>query len=491
MKKIVLSFLTLSLVMSMLCAAPVSFAVENETAQQKPASGTITEIDFKKEAQKNFYSDLGDGKRNYTEAEFVENSDGNSMKLYRVASNADDGYSFYCSSVMLCDNSGTAPQQLESGMVVNISVNAVADGIQEGFHNVGNSEYWMNSTDIRLGLVFGKYFNNALNSKEEGANGIKKYVLENKFFDLGNFEWGAPTKLNAEKQITVPDHDADEYPIVIFYTNRDFKGNLYTNAYIKHIKLEKINTNSAVTDFDTQEQKDYYNIDNKSNMYNADITADGENTVVNFKQYAALNANSWDDDNFSRWFSALKISGKNDGRLTAGSVVNVSVDVKPGYLTNNGNVAADQYYIGIAFTDEPDLDDLGGNNSDKNKRGLRKLSSEGKLVDIGRIDFSNREWQTVKSAITVPEINENEYAALVIYRRGDAWSELKGSVYVDNIKIANQDANGDKSIDIRDLVRLNNSNIISDDLWSGIDVNADGVCDFKDLTAVRNTIIAR
>ena len=489
MKKIFLFFLTLSLVMSMI-SAPASVFAENKAVQKKPACGTITEINFDTEAQKHFYSDLGDGKRNYTEAEFIESNDGNSMRLFRVASTNVDGYPFYCSSVMLCDNSGTAPQQLESGTVVNISVNAAADGIEEGWHNVGGENYWMASTDIRLGLVFGKYFDNALNSKEEMANGIKKYVSENKFFDLGNFEWGKPTKLNAEKQITVPDHEADEYPIVIFYTNKEIKDNLWTDAYIKHIKLEKLSTNSSVINFETQEQKDYYTVDNKTNMYNADIVNDGENTVVNFKQYAALIANSWENDDFARWGAALKINEANDGKLTAGSKISVSVDVKPGTI-DNGKVGIDNYYIGIAFTNEPDLDDLGGESSDKNKNGLRKISSEGKLVDIDMIDIDNKAWQTASSEITVPEnIGADEYAALVIYRKGDAWGHLKGSIYVDNIKLTNQDVNGDKTTDICDLVSLNCKNIISESMWSGIDVNADGVCDFNDLADVRRTILA-
>ena len=490
MKKIFLFFLTLSLVMSMI-SAPASVFAENKAVQKKPACGTITEINFDTEAQKHFYSDLGDGKRNYTEAEFIESNDGNSMKLFRVASTNVDGYPFYCSSVMLCDNSGTAPQQLESGTVVNISVNAVADGIKDDWHNVGGTQCYLSSTDIRLGLVFGKYFENALNSKEEMANGIKKYVSENKFFDLGNFEWGTPTKLNAEKQITVPDHEADEYPIVIFYTEKAIKANLYTNAYINHIKLEKLSTNSSVINFETQEQKDYYTVDNKTNMYNADIVNDGENTVVNFKQYAALKANSWENDEFGRWGAALKINEANDGKLTAGSKISVSVDVKPG-TTDNGGVGTDKYYIGIAFTNEPDVDDLGGGSSDKNKNGLRKISSEGKLVDIDMIDINNKEWQTASSEITVPEnIGADEYAALVIYRKGDAWGHLKGSIYVDNIKLTNQDVNGDKTTDICDLVSLNCKNIMSESMWSGIDVNADGVCDFNDLADVRRTILAR
>ena len=490
MKKIFLFFLTLSLVMSMI-SAPASVFAENKAVQEKPACGTITEINFDTEAQKHFYSDLGDGKRNYTEAEFKENNDGNSMRLFRVASTNVDGYPFYCSSVMLCDNSGTAPQQLESGTVVNISVNAAADGLTDGFHNIGGTDCYMASTDIKLGLVFGKYFDNALNSKEEMANGIKKYVSEKKFFDLGNFEWGTPTKLNAEKQITVPDHEADEYPIVIFYTNKEIKANLWTNAYIKHIKLEKLSTNSSVINFETQEQKDYYTVDNKTNMYNADIVNDGENTVVNFKQYAALKANSWENDDFARWGTALKINEANDGKLTAGSKISVSVDVKPG-TTDNGGVRTDEYYIGIAFTNEPDLDDLCGESSDKNKNGLRKISSEGKLVDIDMIDINNKAWQTASSEITVPEnIGADEYAALVIYRRGDAWRPLTGSIYVDNIKLTNQDVNGDKTTDICDLVTLNCKNIISESMWSGIDVNADGVCDFKDLADVRRTILAR
>ena len=180
MKKIFLFFLTLSLVMSMI-SAPASVFAENKAVQEKPACGTITEINFDTEAQKHFYSDLGDGKRNYTEAEFKESNDGNSMRLFRVASTNVDGYPFYCSSVMLCDNSGTAPQQLESGTVVNISVNAAADGLTDGFHNIGGTDCYMASTDIKLGLVFGKYFDNALNSKEEMANGIKKYVSEKNF----------------------------------------------------------------------------------------------------------------------------------------------------------------------------------------------------------------------------------------------------------------------------------------------------------------------
>lgn len=179
MKKIFLFFLTLSLVMSMI-SAPASVFAENKAEQKKLACGTITEINFNTEAQKHFYSVLGDGKRNYTEAEFTESKDGNSMKLSKVASINDEGYPLYCSSVMLCDNSGTAPQQLESGTVVNISVNAVADGITDGSYYIGGEYTWISSTDIKLGLVFGKYFNNALNS-EEGANGIKKYVSEKNF----------------------------------------------------------------------------------------------------------------------------------------------------------------------------------------------------------------------------------------------------------------------------------------------------------------------
>ena len=487
MKKIFLFFLTLSLVMSMI-SAPASVFAENKAEQKKLACGTITEINFDTEAQKRFYSDLG----NYTEAVFTESNDGNSMQLSKVASINDEGYPLYCSSVMLCDNSGTAPQQLESGTVVNISVNAVADGIKEGWLNVGGTEYNMSSLDIRLGLVFGKYFNNALNS-EEGANGIKKYVSENKFFDLGNFEWGTPSKLNAKKQITVPDHEADEYPIVIFYTDREFKANLCTSAYIKHIKLEKLSTNSSVINFESQEQKDYYTVDNKTNtnMYNAEIMNDEGDTVVNFKQYAALIANSWQNDNFARWGAALKINEANDGKLTAGSKISVSVEVKPGTIDEYGDVPVDDYYIGIAFTNEPDLDDLCGESIDKNKNGLRKISSEGKLVDIAKIDINTSEWQTASSEITVPEIGTDEYAALVIYRRGDAYGHLKGSIYVDDIKLTNQDVNGDKTTDICDLVTLNCKNIISESMWSGIDVNADGVCDFKDLADVRKTILAR
>ena len=197
----------------------------------------------------------------------------------------------------------------------------------------------------------------------------------------------------------------------------------------------------ADINFETQEQKDYYTVDNKTNMYNADIVNDGENTVVNFKQYAALIANSWENDDFARWGTALKINEANDGKLTAGSKISVSVDVKPG-TTDNGGVGTDKYYIGIAFTNEPDVDDLGGGSSDKNKNGLRKISSEGKLVDIDMIDINNKEWQTASSEITVPEnIGADEYAALVIYRRGDAWGHLKGSIYVDNIKMAH--ANSD------------------------------------------------
>ena len=226
-------------------------------------------------------------------------------------------------------------------------------------------------------------------------------------------------------------------------------------------------------------------------MYNADIVNDGENTVVNFKQYAALKANSWENDEFGRWGAALKINEANDGKLTAGSKISVSVDVKPG-TTDIGGVGTDEYYIGIAFTNEPDLDDLGGKSSDKNKNGLRKISSEGKLVDIDMIDINNKAWQTASSEITVPEnIGADEYAALVIYRRGDAWGHLKGSIYVDNIKLTNQDVNGDKTTDICDLVTLNCKNIISESMWSGIDVNADGVCDFNDLADVRRTILAR
>lgn len=490
MKKIVLFLVTFSMVMSMI-SAPASVFAENKAVQEKPACGTITEINFDTEAQKHFYSDLGDGKRNYTEAEFKESNDGNSMKLFRVASINDDGYSLYCSSLMLCDKSGTEPQQLESGTVVNISVNAAADGLTDGFHNIGGENYWTASTDIRLGLVFGKYFENALNSKEEMANGIKKYVSENKFFDLGNFEWGTPTKLNAEKKFTVPDHEADEYPIVIFYTDREFKGNLWTDAYIKHIKLEKLSTNSTVADFETQEQRDYYTVDDKTNMYNADIVNDGENTVVNFKKYAAIIANGSNNDDYSRWASAIKINDTNDAKLTADSLINVSVDVKPVIMTNIGNVPIADYYIGIAFTDEPDLDDLGGYSEDTNKNGLRSIYSNGKLIDIGKIDFNKNEWHNVSAEIRVPNISGNDYAALVIYRKGDAWGELSGTVWVDNIKLSNQNVSSDGSVDICDLVRLNNANIISDNIWAGIDVNADGVCDFKDLIDVRNTLVAR
>ena len=248
----------------------------------------------------------------------------------------------------------------------------------------------------------------------------------------------------------------------------------------------------ADINFETQEQKDYYTVDNKTNMYNAEIVNDGENTVVNFKQYAALIANSNNDEDYGRWGAALKINEANDGKLTAGSKISVSVEVKPGTIDEYGDVPVDDYYIGIAFTNEPDVDDLGGGSSDKNKNGLRKISSEGKLVDIDMIDINNKEWQTASSEITVPEnIGADEYAALVIYRRGDAWGHLKGSIYVDNIKLTNQDVNGDKTTDICDLVSLNCKNIMSESMWSGIDVNADGVCDFKDLADVRRTILAR
>ena len=504
MRKTVLSFIALSLVLSLLLAFPTASAEITQTAEYDWE--TVAEIDFESDAQFNFYQN----NKNHTESEVYKKGERdenqnqtNFYQVWRAASINKESpyadYARYCGSIQLCNTEGTELLKLEEGATVKLSLDLKA---------VFASNWWENGAgawQIRVGLIFAQYDKSGrIDTDGDGENkGIVKYVEEGKFFDICGVNPDVGGWYNQSKEITVPAHEENEYPTLILYTEEAITGNIYPNVRFDNIVVSKP-TNTTSIDFTGEQESFYVNNTAKDNVqprYNTDFA----NNAVTMQQYAALGWNNSGDDNYSRWASAMRLcnnAGNDVIQLAAGSFADISVDFRysKSYLGWDGNTKPfnrENLRVGLVFADR--TDDIGGYNVDPTLNGLRSLREAGKLIEIGKINPNKTEVQTLNKRFKVPQHEANEYPALVIYTEDASSAEIKGEIFIQGVTVTRLtendrpgDVNGDGAENILDLIRLK-KDIAADKKTTGVDIDGEWsiVPTAGDLVALRKILLNR
>lgn len=438
MKSIIALILSSVMLLSLLSVIPSAVA-----ADDTGGTDIITEIDFETEAQKNFYGSANRG-IHYTETDFTT-KDGNSfINIWRAASSTGSG--LYCGSVMLCDVNGNSPLQLEAGNTVSVSLNACVQQFNEEWVGTAPDNAWMGKSDFKLGMIFAEYTDNALYSKETGADGIKKYIRENKFIELGAVPYDTGGVLREiAKEITVPAHSDKEYPIIILYTEKKISATAYPHVYVDDIKIEQTDSDAVVINFESDAQFNYYrnSTADSCTRTESDVYKKGQNGE-NSNHYQVWRAASVNKEStfadYAKYCGSIQLcNGEGTAPLTLeeGDLIDLSLDLKAcfaGDKWQNG-IGAWNIRIGLIFAEYDENGRVNTGENDPARSGIIKYIDEGKFIDICGVNPNASGWYSASKQFTVPKHGENERPMLILYTT----DKMEGAAYfntrLDNIKI--------------------------------------------------------
>ena len=494
MKKSISIIIALSMLLSMFTA--LTF---NTSAAGTANDNIITKIDFESEQQKKFYmNDNGTvreenvytadekGIREETIYSDVKSTVAWLRRPYSTVGNADNEP--WASSMRLCDADGEA-LKLEAGNRVSLTADVKV--------NNKNS----NIKHLYLGIVFTTH-SCVEQAKKWGSwnDSVRAYYENGKLIQLADI-----SNINGWQRvggtITVPEHSDDELPMLVFYSTEDFNANSHYNAEMwldEIIVSEYVETSGIVTkiDFEPSKQLKFYMNDDgtvrEENVYTADakgireetIYSDVKSTVVWLRRpYSAT-----DNEDRSPWASSMRLCDANGEalKLKAGDKISLTADVKVNRVDKNTNIK--HLYLGIVFTKY-------SCNEQAQKRGswndgVRAYYENGKLIQLADISNING-WQRVGGTITVPAHEENELPMLVYYstENFDANNFNQPEMWIDNITVDKCiDVNGDKAINILDLVALKKK-IVATDYSVIYDINSDGLINTSDLVILRKELL--
>ena len=468
MKKSISIIIALSMLLSMFTA--LTF---NTSAAGTANDNIITKIDFESEQQKKFYT----GETNvYSQG--MEQRDGSNViwlrRPYSATDNADR--SPWASSMRLCDADGEA-LKLKAGDKISLTADVKVN-------RVGKNT---NIKHLYLGIVFTTYSCNEQALKRGSWNdGVRAYYENGKLIQLADI-----SNINGWQRvggtITVPAHEENELPMLVYYSTENFDANNYNQPEMwidEIIVSEYVETSGIVTkiDFESEQQKKFYT--GETNVYSQGMEQrDGSNVIWLRRPYSAT-----DNADRSPWASSMRLCDA-DGealKLKAGDKISLTADVKVNRVGKNTNIK--HLYLGIVFTtyscNEQALKRGSWND------GVRAYYENGKLIQLADISNING-WQRVGGTITVPAHEENELPMLVYYstENFDANNYNQPEMWIDNITVDKCiDVNGDKAINILDLVALKKK-IVANDYSVIYDINSDGLINTSDLVILRKELL--
>ena len=468
MKKSISIIIALSMLLSMFTA--LTF---NTSAACTANDNIITKIDFESEQQKKFYT----GETNvYSQG--MEQRDGSNViwlrRPYSATDNADRLP--WASSMRLCDANGEA-LKLKAGDKISLTADVKVN-------RVGKNT---NIKHLYLGIVFTTYSCNEQAQKRGSWNdGVRAYYENGKLIQLADI-----SNINGWQRvggtITVPAHEENELPMLVYYSTENFDANNFNQPEMwidEIIVSEYVETSGIVTkiDFESEQQKKFYT--GETNVYSQGMEQrDGSNVIWLRRPYSAT-------DNADRlpWASSMRLCDANGEalKLKAGDKISLTADVKVNRVGKNTNIK--HLYLGIVFTTY-------SCNEQAQKRGswndgVRAYYENGKLIQLADISNING-WQRVGGTITVPAHEENELPMLVYYstENFDANNFNQPEMWIDNITVDKCiDVNGDKAINILDLVALKKK-IVANDYSVIYDINSDGLINTSDLVILRKELL--
>ena len=416
-------------------------------------SDILSETDFESDEQLKFYRN--DNGTDREENLYSSNSKGirenltvyegyasNAVWLrrpYSTAGNADNDP--WASSMRLCDADGEA-LKLEAGNNVSFTADVKVNNKNSNIKN------------LYLGIVFTTQNCRSMATTRGSYNdSIKKYYEQGKLIQLADIS-AANSWKKVSGTVTVPDHNENELPMLVFYSTENFNANSYNNAemWLDNIVVEKnIADNGVLTeiDFESDLQQRFYTMENgfdrETNIYSAGKgfgetdMGDGalSKTFYMRRPYSVMG-----NKESSPWASSIKLCSSYGTNINfkSGDKLKISLDLKP-----DASCSIKTYNIGILFTDQSCLDMA--KTQGRYDKSIQKYYNDGKLIKIGgitkqhsrveRVDYR----QTISGIITVPEHTENEYPMLVLYSEEefDANSFGKAAIWLNKIVVENYD----------------------------------------------------
>ena len=244
-------------------------------------------------------------------------------------------------------------------------------------------------------------------------------------------------------EFTVPAHNIDEHPYIFLHQEVTIDGTEDWNnntVYLDNIVINQPEAEkSGVTDFDSNEQKKFYTLEstitgvgNSEQWQNItkqrgglkELTGeDAEHGTVYAVKEAAQVGGNWAFWDANKAAAVCLGNTMGTARLHPdyNDEISITAEVK------NTKPGDQDIRIGLVF------DDYAGNDVGAWDKGL--LEHAGRLYELGKVDMSKTDWQSLSKTFTVPYINaETETPKLVLYTTNDlAINDLE--IYIDNITV--------------------------------------------------------
>lgn len=327
---------------------------------------------------------------------------------------------------------------------------------------------------IYTSMVFGIDVNTAVSDKNIGST--KTLKNNGNLVDLNTLDLTTDEDfVTYTAKVAVP---TDGYAAFMLYVDDwQYSCDIYVDDV--EISLEKETTVSF-----NEAQTSYINENTVG--YNCEIIASEDadhGNVMNFKRIVAQNVkNSIWNEGSPAAFSVLDSTGKGVLWYKAGDELTVSVQIKkPAEIDST---YFNEFYAALTFVDSADTPLY---------EYIATLVEENRVVKVATLDNSASDWVTYTTTLTVPH---DGYAVFMVY--GTKWC-VDTSVLVDNLLVRkfdastlnrNGDVNGDKAVDIRDLVHIKKIAVGEAEAVIVADIDFDGIiAGAGDLTKLRKFLL--